>query len=135
LGRGDDTLAIFDRTAAGAVTFNAAMSQAQADFIGLNSPTALIGSDDSSRLYGLGFDDSSMVTFIRDTDSQQSSHGELTFADIEQDDVNDVESLAGPIALDVSPDGKWVVVAAAIDNALTAFKTHLNDLIFTNGFE
>ena len=135
LGRGDDTLAVFDRTAAGVVTFNAVMSQAQADFIGLNSPTALIGSEDGSRVYGLGFDDSSLVTFIREHDAQQTSHGELNFADIEQDDVNEVELLAGPIALDVSPNGKWVVVAAAIDNALTAFKTHLNDLLFTNGFD
>jgi 6-phosphogluconolactonase (cycloisomerase 2 family) len=135
LGRGDDSLSVFDRTIDGVITYNQTLTQLQADFIGLNAPTALVSSPDNSRVYGLGFDDSSLVTFKRTNDDQSVDYGELTFADIEQDDVNDVEYLAGPIALDVSPDGKWVVVAAAIDNAISAFKTHLNDLIFANGFD
>lgn len=136
MGRGDDSIAIFDRSPSGdEVTFSSALTQQQADFIGLNAPLAVIGSHDDSRLYGLGFDDSSLVTFERVTTASDPEFGVLTFADIEQDNVNDINSMAGPIALDLSSDGDWIVVAAGIDNALTVFKTHLNDLIFASGFE
>lgn len=134
-GRGDDSIAVFNRSQAGEITFNNALSQQQADFIGMNGPVAVIGSQSDSRLYGLGFDDSSMVTFNRNAVQGDPGYGDLTFADIEQDNVNDVNLMAGPIALDLSSDGQWVIVAAGIDNALTLFKTHLNDLIHANGFE
>lgn len=135
LGRGDDSISIFNRSAAGVIEFNATMTQQQANFIGLDAPSAVIGSHDDSRLYGLGFDDSSMVTFVRGNDEVNPAYGTLTFADIEQDNVDGVDLLSGPIALDLSPDGKFVIVAAGIDNALTVFKTHLSDLIFFNGFD
>ncbi len=135
MGRGDDSVAVFDRSPTGTISFNRTLTQQQADFIGLNAPLAVIGSHDDSRLYGLGFDDSSLVSFERVVDNNDPNYGQLTFADIEQDNVNDVNSLAGPIALDLNPDGKWIVVAAGIDNALSLFKTHLNDLIFASGFD
>lgn len=135
MGRGDDSVTVFDRSATGNLSFNASLTQQQADFIGLDAPLAVVGSPDDSRLYGLGFDDSSMVSFRRVNADSNPNYGQLIFADIEQDNVNGVDSLAGPIALDVSDDGKWVIVAAGIDNALTLFKTHLNELIFSDGFE
>ncbi|MCX7554067.1 beta-propeller fold lactonase family protein [Marinicella sp. S1101] len=135
MGRGDDSVTVFDRSPTGNLSFNASLTQQQADFIGLDAPLAVVGSPDDSRLYGLGFDDSSMVSFRRINAASNPQYGQLIFADIEQDNVNGINSLAGPIALDVSSDGKWVIVAAGIDNALTLFKTHLNDLIFSNGFD
>ncbi|MCW8870539.1 MAG: hypothetical protein OQK49_07525, partial [Proteobacteria bacterium] len=80
--------------------------------------------------YALGFDDSSMVSFTRG-----GVAGALEFADIEQDNVKGVNLLAGPIGMDLSPDNQWILVAAAIDNAISVFRTHLNDLIFDDSFD
>ncbi|KAA3646849.1 MAG: hypothetical protein DWP95_03440 [Proteobacteria bacterium] len=130
LGRVDNTVARFSVNAPAQLSYAGASTQADADFIGLDAPTAIIGNGDDSRIYALGFDDSSMVSFIRD-----GSNGQLNFADIEQDNVKGVEALAGPVGMDLSPDNQWILVAAAIDNAITVFRTHLNDLIYDNGFD
>lgn len=135
LGRGDDSVTLFNRTVGGDITFSKTLRQASSDFIGLESPTAVIGSQDGSRVYALGFEDSSLVTFKRQIDSLAGDFGDLSFADIEQDNVNQVELMSGPISLDINHDGKWILVAAGIDNAIEVFNTHLNDLIFANGFE
>ncbi len=135
LGRADNSIASFSRDATGQLTYVNNYQQSNADFIGLDSPTAMIGNVDNDRLYALGFDDSTMVTFDRNNQDGSVGYAELTFADIEQDDVGDVNFMAGPIALDFDPEGEWLLVAAGIDNAIEVFKTHLNDLIFADGFD
>ena len=135
LGRADDSIARFARTSAGVISFKGVVSQDNDDFIGLDSPTALLGSHDDSRLYVLGFDDSTLVTFERNQATVDVNFGNLKFADIEQDDVNNIDSMAGPVALDLDSSGRWILVAAGVDNAIEIFSTHLNDLIFKNGFE
>ncbi|TDR18535.1 beta-propeller fold lactonase family protein [Marinicella litoralis] len=135
LGRASDSIVRFDRSVNGVITFTTVFSQENDDFIGLDSPTALLGSHDDSRLYVLGFEDSSLVTFERNKISSDANFGELTFADIEQDDVRDIESMAGPVALDLDSTGRWLLVAAGVDNAIEIFNTHLYNLIFKDGFE
>ncbi len=135
LGRAEDAVARFSRDGSGQLTYQGRYVQANADFIGLDAPTALLGSAADDRLYVLGFGDSTMVTFTRDNQAGSPTAGALTFADFEQDDAGDVTDMAGPVALDLSPDGQWLLVAAGIDNAIEVFSTHLNDLIFENGFE
>lgn len=129
-GRADNTVARFLVSGPAQLSYAGASTKANADFIGLEAPTAIMGNDDDSRLYALGFDDSSMVSFNRTI-----VDGELDFADIEQDDIKDVTHLAGPVGMDLSPDNQWILVAAAIDNAIAVFRTHLNDLIFDDGFD
>jgi len=135
LGRAVDSIAWFYRSNTGVISFKGVISQANDDFIGLDSPTALLMSHDDSRLYVLGFDDSTLVTFDRNQDSVDLNYGHISFADIEQDDVNDIESMAGPVALDLDSAGRWILVAAGVDNAIEIFNTHLGDLIYANGFE
>ncbi|MCX7543749.1 Calx-beta domain-containing protein [Marinicella gelatinilytica] len=130
VGRADNTVARFTVSASGQLSYADAVTQVDADFIGLDAPTAIMGNGDNSRIYALGFDDSSMVSFNRDV-----IDGHLIFADIEQDNIKDVTDLAGPIGMDLSADNQWILVAAAIDNAIMVFRTHLNDLIFDDGFE
>ncbi len=130
VGRADNTIARFSVSGSAQLSYAGANTKAAADFIGLEAPTAIMANDDDSRFYALGFDDSSMVSFTR-----SASPGELDFADIEQDDVKGVDLLAGPVGLDLSPDNQWILVAAAIDNAIAVFRTHLNDLIFDDGFD
>jgi len=129
-GRADNTVARFSVNASVQLSYVGASTQADADFIGLDAPTAIMANDDDSRIYALGFDDSSMVSFTRD-----GVAGALEFADIEQDNVKGVNLLAGPIGMDLSPDNQWILVAAAIDNAISVFRTHLNDLIFDDSFD
>jgi len=130
VGRADNTVARFAVNGPAQLSYTGASTQADADFIGLEAPTAIMGNDDDSRIYALGFDDSSMVSFTRG-----GIGGKLDFADIEQDEVKGVDLLAGPVGMDLSPDNQWILVAAAIDNAISVFRTHLNDLIFDDGFE
>lgn len=135
LGRASDSLVIFSRDDQGQLSFDESLTQQNADFIGLNSPTAIIANHDSSRVYALGFEDSSLVTFERNNLDSDPLFGKLSFADIDQDESNGITSLAGPVAFDLNSQGEWLIVAAALDNALIVFKTHLNDLIYINGFE
>ena len=130
IGRADDAVVKFNRGVDGSLTFDSALTQANTDFIGLDAPNAVISSPADDRLYVVGFDDSSMVTFSRDT-----TQGNLEFADFEQDGVNGVDKMNGPTALDITSDGAWIIVAAGVDNALVVFDTPRNDLIFENGFE
>lgn len=135
LGRAEDAVARFSRDGSGQLTYQGRYVQANADFIGLDSPTALLGSTADDRVYVLGFGDSTMVTFTRDNQAGSPTAGALTFADFEQDEAGEVTDMAGPVSLDLSPDGKWLLVAAGIDNAIEVFSTHLNDLIFEDGFD
>lgn len=130
VGRADNTVARFSVNGPAQLTYAGANTKSAADFIGLEAPTAIMANDDDSRIYALGFDDSSMVSFTRG-----NVGGDLEFADIEQDDIKGVDLLAGPVGMDLSPDNQWILVAAAIDNAIAVFRTHLNDLIFDDGFE
>lgn len=129
VGRAENSIARFNTIQSNQLSYVDAVNQVNADFIGLEAPTAIIGMDDGSRVYALGFDDASFVSFER----HQS--GVLRFADIEQDNVDGIEQLAGPIGMDMSPDNQWILVAAAIDNAINVFRTHRNDLIYFDGFD
>ena len=135
LGRTENSVVIFNRAVNGNLTFNKSLTKVQPDFIGLDSPIGLVINPNNNRLYAIGFDDSSMVTFNRNNDSVSSAFGDLEFADIEQDGIDNVNTMNGPTSLDISSDGKWIIVAAGIDNALTIFFTPLEEFIFSNGFE
>ena len=135
LGRADNSLVIFDRGADGTLNYSDSLTQSIPSFIGLDSPVALTLNSGDDRLYALGIDDSTMVSFKRQSQSGQPDYGNLSFADIEQDGVDDVETMNGPISLAITSDGSWIIVAAAIDNSLVVFDTPVNDLIFKGGFE
>jgi len=137
VGKADDSIVTFNRIADGTLSFNSALTKSNPDFIGLDSPTGLISSPADDHLYVIGFEDSTMVTFTRKKESTELNFGQLEFADIEQDGVDGINKMNGPTSLAITSDGKWIIVAAGIDNALVVFNTHINviDLIYRNGFE
>ncbi len=139
LGRADDAVVIFNRNNAdGVLTFNTALTKANPDFIGLNSPSAIITNPSDDRAYVLGFADSTMVSFTRDNVTTSNAYGNLEFADLEQDEVGGVTKMNGPTSLAVTSNGSWLIVAAGIDNALVVFKTHIPEpilVLFADGFE
>ena len=140
LGRADNAVVIFNRSNTGSLTYNKALTKANPDFIGLDSPNALISNPADDKVYVLGFDDSSMVSFTRDNVSASTEFGNLEFADLEQDEVDGVTKMNGPTALDISHNSSWIIVAAGIDNALVVFKTNIpeppvSNVLFADGFE
>jgi 6-phosphogluconolactonase (cycloisomerase 2 family) len=137
LGGVDNSVVMFNRSSDGSLTYNKALTKAVPDFIGLDLPSALITSPADDRVYALGFDDSTMVTFIRDNVSTSTNFGSLEFADLEQDEVGGVTKMNGPTSLDISHNSSWIIVAAGIDNALVVFETHIpeSNELFSDGFE
>lgn len=135
IGRSDDSIVSFDRTSDGTLSFKLSLTKSGQNFIGMDSPNAIVMNPVDSNIYVTGFDDSTMVTFKRNSDNGAQDFGKLAFADFEQDGVNGVNKMNGPTSMAVTSDGKFIVVAAGIDNALTVFKTPLDDLIFKQGFE
>ncbi|MCF6318742.1 MAG: lactonase family protein, partial [Proteobacteria bacterium] len=139
LGRADDSVVVFNRNSTdGVLSFDTALTKANPDFIGLNSPNAIITNPTDDRAYILGFDDSTMVPFTRDNISSSNDFGDLEFADLEQDEVAGVTKMNGPTSLAITSNGSWVIVAAGIDNALVVFKTHIPEpisVLFADGFE
>ncbi len=133
--RTDNSLVIFNRENDGTLSFNQALSKDVPDFIGLEAPNAIITNNADDRIYALGFDDSTMVTFSREKQLTSPDFGQLEFADIEQDEVNGITKLNGPTAIDITSDGRWIIVSAGIDNALTVFFTPLGEELFKDSFE
>lgn len=139
LGRADDAIVVFNRNSSdGVLSFDTALTKSTPDFIGLSSPNAIITNPTDDRIYVLGFDDSTMVSFARDNLTTSNTYGNLEFADLEQDEVSGVTKMNGPTSLAVTSNGSWVIVTSGIDNALVVFKTHIPEpvsILFADGFE
>ena len=140
LGRTDDAIVQFNRGNDGTLSFDSVLTKDVPDFIGLDSPNALIKNPADDGVYVLGFDDSTLVSFTRENDSASSNFGDLEFADLEQDEVGGVTNMNGPTSLAITNNSSWIIVAAGIDNALVVFKTNVpeppvSNVLFADGFE
>ena len=140
LGRTDDAIVLFNRNNDGTLFYDSVLTKDVPDFIGLDSPNALIKNPADDGVYVLGFDDSTLVSFTRDNDASSGNFGDLEFADLEQDEVGGVTKMNGPTALAITNNSSWIIVAAGIDNALVVFKTNVpeppvSSLLFADGFE
>jgi len=134
-GRSDDSIVAFDRNSSGLLSFKFSMTKDNQDFIGLDGPNAIIENPVDSNIYAIGFNDSTLVSFVREFLSPSINFGDLKFADFEQDGFDGVDNMNGPTSLAITSNGEWIVVAAGIDNALSVFNVPMNDLIYKNGFE
>ena len=83
---------------------------------GLSGARSVAVSPDGKHVYVVGYDDNAVVALARDPIG-----GELTFLEVEQDEVGSVHGMLGPRFVTVSPDGKHVYIAGALDNSVVVF--------------
>lgn len=102
----DDAITIFSRNAVnGELTYVGATFNLIDGVMGIDGVPQVEVSPDGAQLYAIGPNDDALVVFTRDTMT-----GALTFFEMKQDGVDDVEELRGPSTLALSPDGGHVFV-------------------------
>lgn len=126
-GGGDNAIALFDRSADGALVWRKSFRKGDADLPGLGGVRALRIAPDGQQLFAAGFADDSFTVFARAQD------GDLMPKQAVFDGQGPVQHLSGPVALEASADDKHVYVAAETDNAVLMFR-RLGPM-FGDGFE
>lgn len=112
----DGAVAVFSRNPATHVlTFVERLNNSSPGVSGLAGARAVAVSPDSRVVIVASDGDDAIVSFRRNR-----ATGALTFADVEKDGVG-LNGLDGAAALAFGPRGDTVYVAAAVDNAVTAF--------------
>ncbi len=113
----DDAISIFSRDATtGAMTYVGVVRDGQDGAGDLDSFSRLTVSPDGRSVVAVSSSNHSLVLFDRDTTT-----GALTFAKKLVDGVDGIDKLGGPGHVLVSPDGKFVYVAAAHDKVVASF--------------
>jgi 6-phosphogluconolactonase (cycloisomerase 2 family) len=133
----DNAIVLFDRAADGTLTRRQQWTKGDAGISGMTGAQAIALSVDETELYVAGFADSSLTVFVRATaDAQGAVAGALTPRQTVYDGDVGTESMAGPVALAMSPDRVHVYVAANIDNAIVRFgRLAETGGLFSDGFE
>ncbi|MGV6853356.1 MAG: beta-propeller fold lactonase family protein [bacterium] len=135
LGNSTDAVSIFNRNANGTLTFMDAPNRPDGDFLGLDGPRDFVISEDDQHIYAVGFNDSSLVTLMRNNTSTAPEFGQLNFQDIRFDNSNGINNMAGPTAVTITADNKWILVASGIDNAVSVYRNPGAFPLFVDGFE
>ena len=135
LGSSVDAVARFNRNLDGTLVYQDAVNRTDGNFVGLDGPRDFVLGPNDGHFYGVGFNDSSLVTLTREVDSANVAFGQLEFADIRLDNSNGTQNMAGPTAVTITPDNKWIIVAAGIDNAVTVYRNPAAFPIFVDSFE
>lgn len=99
-------------------------------FDGMGSPlleniSAVTVSPDGNFVYTCSFDDNAITVFSRDVVA--SAPGELTFLEIQKNEVAGVQGLNGAFDVFVSPDGRHVYAAGSSDHTVVAFNRNTVD--------
>ena len=116
-GQVDDTVAVFSRNSTtGALTFVEALRDEVGGVDGLDGPVSVEVSPDGSRLYAAGRWDHATSVFSRNLTT-----GALSFLEVQKDGVGVVDGLGQAKSVTVSPDGKHVYTAGALDDAVAVF--------------
>ncbi|MBN3923713.1 beta-propeller fold lactonase family protein [Nostoc sp. NMS4] len=117
-GYQDSAVAVFERNQqTGELTFVEVQKDDTNGVDGLAGAESLTVSPDGKFLYASGYQDSAVAVFER---NQQT--GELTFVEVQKDDTNGVDGLAGAESLTVSPDGKFLYASGYQDSAVAVFE-------------
>lgn len=86
----------------------------------LNGISDITISPDGEFLYAIASDEDAVLVFKRDAPD------ELSLVDVLQDDVNEVDGLAGAYSLIVSADGRFLYAAGIVDEAIAVFERDLD---------
>ena len=116
-GQLDNAVAVFSRNSTtGALTFVEVQKDSVGGVDGIDGALSVTVSPDGSHLYAVGYYDSAVAVF-----SRNSTTGALTFVEVQVDGVAGVDGLDYAYSVTVSPDGKHLYVAAWIDDAVAVF--------------
>ena len=92
-------------------------------WVGLGGASAVAARDET--VFVVGEDDDALAIFTRNAGSD-----ELTFVESHADGMAGVDGLDGARAVVVSPDGRFVYVAGAVDDAIAVFEEELGSYVF-----
>ncbi len=120
-GEADNTIGVFSRNAVtGELTFLQALRdgdrQGSKTIDGLEIPRSMTVSPDGKHVYVVSRGDGAIAVFQR-----ASTDGRLTFQQFLKEGVNQADGLSFPTSVTVSPDGKFVYVAAKQDDAISVY--------------
>ncbi len=115
-----DTVTVFARDAS-----TGALSFVQVVQDGLDGAVAVTVSPDGEHLYAAATADRAVSVFDRCSAAEEAGGGcalgELTFLESLEDEVNEVDGLAGVSGLAISPDGLQLYAASQLDAAVVVF--------------
>ncbi|MCB1560093.1 MAG: beta-propeller fold lactonase family protein [Xanthomonadales bacterium] len=136
-GEAEDAVVLFNRASDGSLTWQKAWRRGTAGVVGMDGPRALSLSPDGKEIYVTGWNDNSLTVFARTVASGNPSNpvGSLITRQTLFDDEGAIASMAGPVALACSADGRNVYVVANTDNAIVVLHRTAFDGIFDSGFE
>jgi 6-phosphogluconolactonase (cycloisomerase 2 family) len=113
-----DLLVLTRDLATGEVTFVEAQAYGENDTEVFTGGVAVAVSPDGAHVYiALGGNVDSIAVFSRDR-----ATGEVTFVEIQADNVDGVDGLSNVAGVIVSPDGKHVYARSNVESALTVFR-------------
>ncbi|AFY31352.1 beta-propeller fold lactonase family protein [Calothrix sp. PCC 7507] len=117
-GYSDSAVAVFERNQqTGHLSFVEVQKDDTNGVDGLANATSVTVSPDGKFLYATGYGDSAVAVFERDEQT-----GQLSFVEVQKDDTNGVDGLAGALFVTVSPDGKFLYAAGADESAVSVFE-------------
>jgi 6-phosphogluconolactonase (cycloisomerase 2 family) len=114
---GDNAVGVFSRNAlGGTLAFVERKQDGVGGVDGLRSTQGIAISPDGQHVYATSTDDDTVAVF-----SRSAITGTLTFVEMKQDGVGDVDGLDFARGVAVSPDGRHVYVAGEVEDALAVF--------------
>jgi len=113
-----NSLSVFERSlTTGELTFLQELRDGVSGVDGLDDARGVIVSPDDRHVYATGYYDQSVSLFRRDEVT-----GLLTFVHKYRDGDSGIDGLYRPAMLNITPDGRYVMVAGESDNALVIFR-------------
>jgi uncharacterized repeat protein (TIGR01451 family) len=126
-GFADNALAVFRRNiGTGQLTFVQTIKNSDIGNLGLKGANAILVSPDNKHVYVASTLDNAIVVFTRDTTT-----GQLTLVEIQQDSLNGGDGLGGASSLAISADNLRLYVTGFRDNALSVFDRDVNSGVLT----
>ncbi|MFN6464896.1 MAG: beta-propeller fold lactonase family protein [Nostoc sp. DedVER02] len=121
-GFGDLAVAVFERNLqTGKLSFVEVQKDDTDGIDGLSGVTHLTVSRDGKYLYASGLGDSAVAVFERNLQT-----GKLDFVEVQKDDTDGVDGLAGASYVTLSPDGKYLYASGSDDSAVAVFSVPFN---------
>ncbi|HBD85604.1 MAG TPA: hypothetical protein DC056_16505, partial [Dehalococcoidia bacterium] len=117
-----DAIGLFERNESnGTLTYIDHYQDGVGGIDGINGATSVIVSPDGNHVYAAGYIDDAISVFTRD-----SSSGDLTFVEVQKNNVDGVLGLKRIMAVEITPDGSHVYAVSWKNDALSIFSRNVS---------